>query len=121
MGVEEADQITAVEVVLGIENRFPIGLHSTIWLDSLNIEASIPAAPTDDWGIAVMSVDTTIKMEFTDERLAILQQILKQDSVTVIPVIYVPATDTITITANDYIGYKYAYLVLRIRLEKELK
>jgi len=121
MGVEEADQITAAEVVLSIENRFPIGLHSTIWLDSLNIEVSIPPAPTDERGVAVMPVDTTIRMEFTDGRLAILQQILKQDSVTVIPVIYVPATDTITITANDYIGYKYAYLVLRIRLEKELK
>jgi len=121
MGVEEADQITAAEAVVSIENRFPIGLHSTIWLDSLNIEVSIPAAPTDERGIAVMSVDTTIRMEFIDERLAILQQILKQDSVAVIPVIHVPTTDTITITANDYIGYKYAYLVLRVRLEKELK
>lgn len=121
MGIEGVDQITAAEAVISIENRFPIGFHSTIRLDSFNIEASIPAAPTDERGVAVMPVDTTIKMEFTDERLAVLQQILRQDSVTVIPVIYVSTTDTITITANDYIGYRYAYLVLRVKLKKELK
>jgi len=121
MGIEGVDQITAAEAVISIENRFPMELHGTIWLDSLNIEVSIPAAPTDERGIAVMPVDTTIRMEFNDERLAILQQILRQDSVAVIPVIHVPATDTITITANDYVGYNYAYLVLRVRLEKELK
>ena len=121
MGIEGVDQITAVEAVVSIENRFPIELHSTIRLDSLDIEVHIPAAPTDERGVAVMPVDTTIRMEFTDERLAMLQQILRQDSVMVIPVVYVPATDTITVTANDYIGYRYAYLVLRVRLKEELK
>lgn len=93
-----------------VQNHLPSAMSGKILLENSNfisvpINIAMPSAMVDNNGVVTTPVDTNITISLTKPEI----QLFTDSIVMVTILLYIPNTDTITITARDYIKIKESY------------
>lgn len=100
-----------------IRNHLPSAMSGKIILENSNfvsvpINIAMPSAIIDNYGIVTTPVDTNITISLTESDI----QVFTDSIVQVTILLYIPNTDTITITGRDYIKLKESYAKIETEL-----
>jgi hypothetical protein len=108
------------EITAKYINHFPFGLAGELKLESPNTNpVTIPfRVPTPDidelTGIVSAPKETTITITLNSDQV----NIFKQTSLTTSVTLFLPKTDTVTLTARDYFSVEHSYGKLKLNLLK---